>query len=309
MTLAGALRLLATMGLWASCFPLIAIGLNLAPHLAFAAMRAALGGAGLLALGILFRRPMPRGARSWMLIGVTGISATSLGFLGMFHAAEFVSPGIASVIFNTQPLVGAVLARAFLNEKLAVTGKIGLVVGFAGIVIMSSPGLASADAQGYATGIVYIALAAIGTAVGNLAMKRLSGDVDAMMAVGFSLLLGAVPLALWSALKEDMSLPWTGEFAVVLAVLSVFGTSLAFWLWFTALQNVELGVANAFTFLGPLFGLAIGAAAFGERIGWLQAVGVILVLAGVVIAQLRNRTDAEAKVGSVDRTHFEQNRG
>lgn len=44
MPIAAALRLLVVMGLWAACFPLITIGLDLVPHLAFAAMRAALAG-------------------------------------------------------------------------------------------------------------------------------------------------------------------------------------------------------------------------------------------------------------------------
>jgi len=59
MTIGAALRLLAVMVLWASCFPLITIGLDLAPHLAFAALRAALAGACLIALGFLRRRPVP----------------------------------------------------------------------------------------------------------------------------------------------------------------------------------------------------------------------------------------------------------
>ena len=68
-------------------------------------------------------------------------------------------------------------------------------------------------------------------------------------------------------------------------VLSVFGTSLAFWLWFAALEEVELTRANAFTFLVPIFGLGIGAALFEERLGWIQAAGVMLVLTGIVLVQ------------------------
>src|SRR3546814_6697573 len=103
MTVGVSLRLLTVMVLWASCFPLITIGLDLAPHLAFAAMRAALAGLCLVAFGAVFNRPVPRGARSWGLIALVGLGATSLGFLGMFHAAEFVSPGLATVIANAQP--------------------------------------------------------------------------------------------------------------------------------------------------------------------------------------------------------------
>lgn len=79
---------------------------------------------------------------------------------------------------------------------------------------------------------------------------------------------------------------WSAEFLVPLVVLSILGTSLAFWLWFTALRKVELNRANAFTFLVPLFGLAIGAGFFGEQLGWIQAAGAALVVTGVVFVQL-----------------------
>lgn len=115
MTVGVALRLLAVMVLWASCFPLN----NDRPG-SRASSRLCL-----VAFGAVFNRPVPRGARSWALVALVGLGATSLGFLGMFHAAEFVSPGLATVIANTQPLLAAVLAHVFLRERLTVLGKSG----------------------------------------------------------------------------------------------------------------------------------------------------------------------------------------
>ena len=286
MTIGVAMRLLAVMVLWASCFPLIATGLALAPHLAFAAMRAALAGLCLIAVGAMFGRPVPQGIRSWALIALTGFGATSLGFLGMFHAAEFVSPGLATVIANTQPLLAAILAHVFLREQLTVLGKIGLMAGFAGIAAIAWPGLADGNIENYSLGIAYVMLAVTGVSIGNITIKRLTGHVDAIMAMGFQLLIGAAPLAFLSMLTEDVaSVTWSVDFALVLVVLAVFGSSLAFWLWFAALEQVELNRANAFTFLVPIIGLAIGAALFDERLAWIQAAGVALVLAGIFLVQ------------------------
>jgi uncharacterized membrane protein len=175
----------------------------------------------------------------------------------MFHAAEFVSPGLATVIANVQPLLAAALAHAFLGERLTAFGLVGLLTGFAGIAVIAWPGLATGDVQGYTLGLAYAVLAVAGVAAANIAIKRLTGQVDAVTAMGFQLLMGAGPLALLSVLTEDVSsLVWSTEFIVVLLVLSVLGTSLAFWLWFAALEQVDLNRANAFTFLVPLFGLA-----------------------------------------------------
>ncbi|WP_420560162.1 DMT family transporter [Tepidicaulis sp.] len=286
MTIGAALRLLVVMVLWAACFPLITIGLDLAPHLAFAALRAALAGVCLIALGALCHRPVPVGARPWFLIVVVGLGATSMGFFGMFHAAEFVSPGLATVIANVQPIVAAVLAYVFLEERLKATGRTGLAVGLAGIAVVAWPGLAGDDARGYSQGIAYVLLAATGVSIGNVAIKRLTGQADPIMAMGFQLLIGAAPLALLSMLTEDISvLTWSKEFVLVLVSLAVLGSSLAFWLWFVALERVELSRANAFTFLVPIFGLIIGAAFFGERLEAVQIFGVVLVLSGIFLVQ------------------------
>lgn len=286
MTIGTTLRLLAVMVLSASCFPLITIGLDLAPHIAFAALRAALAGLCLIAFGALSGRRVPDSGRSWTLIVVVGLGATSMGFLGMFHAAEFVSPGLATVIANVQPIIAAVLATVFLGERINAVGKIGLAVGLAGIAVIAWPGIASAHVQGYSLGIAYVVLAATGVSVGNVAIKRLTGQVDPIMAMGFQLLIGAVPLALLSILTEDISmLTWSTEFALVLVVLAVLGSSLAFWLWFEALERAELNRANAFTFLVPIFGLMIGTAFFGERLEVVQIAGVILVLTGILLVQ------------------------
>lgn len=286
MTIGIALRLLTVMVLWASCFPLITIGLGLAPHLAFATMRAAVAGLCLLALAMFLRRPFPNGARTWALILLVALGASTLGFFGMFHAAEFVSPGLATVIYNAQPLLAALLAHVLLSERLRLLGKAGLLVGFLGIVAIAWPGLTGGAANGYALGIAYVSLAAAGEAVGNVTMKRLPDEIDAVMAMGLQLFVGALPLALLSVWMEDISsIAWSGTFVFLLVALSVFGTALPFWLWFAILKKVELNRANAFRFLIPLFGLVIGGAFFQERFGWVEATGAALIVVGIALVQ------------------------
>lgn len=219
------------------------------------------------------------------MIVLLALGATSLGFLGMFHGAAFLSPGVATLIFSTQPLVAALLGRIFLGERLSGLGAFGLILGFAGVAVASWPELNSPNASLYLTGAVFVLAAAVGTAVGNVIMKRISQSVDAPTAVGWSLTLGAIPLAIASALGEDLAIVWSGKFLVVLAILSLFGTALAFWLWFEALKSTALSAANAYTFLVPVFALTLGSLFFGERVGFWEIAGAALIIAGVAMAQ------------------------
>lgn len=278
------IRLILVMALWAACFPLITLGLEFTPHLAFAALRAALAGACLLALGWLLGRRLPASRDTWYLLGITALGSTTLGFLGMFHGAEFVSPGMATVIANVQPMLAAVLGHALLGEKLGPKSIAGFTTGFAGILVISSFGGSASET--FPAGFLYILLAAVGVTVGNVAMKRLSGRIDALMAVGAQLLLGAVPLALLSAVTEDATaITWSGRFLVALLALSVLVTATGFWLWFKALEETTLYQANALTFLVPVFGLAAGFLLFDESLGWTAIVGGALVVAGIIVVE------------------------
>lgn len=278
------LTVITVMFLWAICYPLIVLGLSEAPHLSFATLRAVLAGAALLLIALALRRPMPKGWRVWASLAAIGLGATTLGFIGMFHAAEFVSPGLATVISNTQPIMAAVLAHFFLSEHLDVRGKIGLSLAFLGIVFITVPQLTSGAASNYPIGIAYISLAAIGITFSNIEIRRTANTLDPLVAMGWQLILGSIPLAVIAlATEQPTAINWSGRFVFSLLSLSLLGTALVYWLWCVVLQRVELNRANAFSFLIPVFGLAMGVGFYGERLAWMEISGVALALLGIIL--------------------------
>lgn len=275
-------QIVVVMLLWAACFPALAIGIELAPHLTFATLRAGLAGLTLTAIAITLGKKLPVEAKLWIRLTVVGFGATTLGFLGMFHAAEFVSPGLATVIANAQPLLAAGLGAFVLNESLTTQSKAGLLVGFLGILVISSPQLVAGGQENYILGIAYILLAAIGISVSNVLIKTLSGKLDALMAMGLQMLIGSIPLALVAALTENPAeITWSYDFLGILVFISLPGTALAYWLWFSALEKTQLSHANAFSFLVPIFGLTMGWFFFDETLNSCQAWGIALTIMGV----------------------------
>jgi drug/metabolite transporter (DMT)-like permease len=295
VTIARIAQIILVMLLWAACFPLIAAGIQFAPHLSFAALRAILAGVALTALALALRRPLPNCVRSWAMVATVGLGATSLGFLGMFHAAEFVSPGTATVIANTQPLLAAVLAAMVLNERLTAHGKVGLVLGFVGILVITWSQLFSNGQENHVLGIVYIMLAVLGITVSNVLIKRIAGRVDALMAMGLQMLIGCIPLVFGAwAMEEPSAIEWSFTFVGILLVLSLFGTALVYWLWFSVLEKAPLTQANAFSFLIPIFGLTMGALFYGETLGLPELVGIALTIVGVSLVMRQGASAAIA---------------
>ncbi len=278
----GNFKLVLVMFLWAICFPLITIGIEYSPHLTFAAIRALLSGGALLAVSLVLGRQLPRGVKDWLALAAIGLGATTMAFFGMFHAAEFVAPGIATVIANTQPLMAALLAHWLLGERLSIRGRAGLALGFLGIVLISVPQLSAGGGDAFLVGIAYIVVSAIGITLSNVVIKRIATRIDPLMAMGWQLVIGGIPLAMIAAATEDpTSVRWTAEFLWSLIGLSLAGTALAYWIWFKVLMSVELSHANAFTFLVPVFGLGMGMGFYREQVSAVAVAGIVVALLGI----------------------------
>ncbi|MGJ3264716.1 MAG: DMT family transporter [Salinarimonas sp.] len=282
-------RLLAVvvMALWAACYPLIAVALEDAPHLTFAALRAAIGGAALMAIALATGASRPATTNQWRWIVVAGIGMTGIGYFGMFHGAEFVSPGLATVISNAQPLIAGLLAALVLGERTGAVGWSGLAIGLAGITVIALPSFAPATGGGGTSliGLGYVLLATTGVAVGNIAIKRLANEVAPVMAMGLQLSIGAALLAGLAILLEDpTSIDWTGRFVAALLGLALPGTALAFWLWQITLARLAVSQAVAFSFIVPVIGLTVGWAFFEETVTALTIVGAALSVVGVYLA-------------------------
>ncbi|RST85467.1 DMT family transporter [Aquibium carbonis] len=270
----------------ALCYPLITMGLAHVPHLTFAALRAIVAGISLALIAAVLRRPWPPDFRAWVALGGIGFGSTTVAYFGMFHAAEFVSPGLATVVTNSQPLIAAILALVLLHEGLGRLQYLGLGLGFLGIVVVSLPQLGLAGAPGFPAGLAYVIIAAVGIAFGNVLMKAVSNRLDPLVAMAAQLLLGAVPLAVMALLFERPSeTVLSPMFLLALLGLALPGTAMAYWLWFWLLGRVPLGRANAFTFLTPFIALAIGIAYFGEHASAPMIAGLALSLAGIVLVE------------------------
>lgn len=268
--------------LWALCYPLIALGLDRSPPLAFAAMRAGIAGVALGAYAVATRRRWPTGRRAWTLIALVGACSTGLGFTGMFLAGGQISPGLATVLANVQPLVAGFLAWTLLRERLGRHRMAALGLGFLGIVLVSTTALEGAIEP---AGIAWVLVAALGVAAGNVALRALGPHYDPVPVTAAQISIGACLLGLASAATErPITIEWTAPFFLSLFALALLGTGVAAVGWLWLLGRHPLNRLNPFTFLSPVFALAIGALAFGEQLAILQWLGVAAILAASGVA-------------------------
>ena len=291
MSLYHAFGAVIVMLLWSLCFPLINIGLESSPPMLFAALRALIAGLLLLLLAYCLHRPFPNSSTIWLATVVIGLTTTSLGFFGMFYGGGLVSPGIATVLANTQPLIAVLIAYYWLNEALGKRQKYGLVTGFIGIILISI-NFGGSEIVISRSGVMYIIIGALGVAFGNVALKWLAGKGDIWVLMGLQLVIGSVPLFIIHLLFESTKpLSWNISFISSLLVLSIFGTALVTVIWFALLARVELYRVNVFTFLAPVFALIIGNLYFDEALENVNIIGVLLSLISIYLVSYQPSKD------------------
>lgn len=256
---------------WGACFVAVSAGLAYAPVLWFAALRSLLAGAVLLLVCLVQRRPVPRSLRSWRLIVVLGLVNVTAAFGAMFAGIDRGSAGVAAVLANAQPLLIVLPAWLLLHQVLTRRAVAALLVGFAGLVVVSGPG-------GGGGGAVLSLLSAAAITAGTLLVRWLD-DVDVIVFTAVHFLVGGLALvAVAAAVEGAPAIRWTLTFVLVLLFLAVVGTAAASLAWFVEAQRCDLTALAAWTFLAPVFGMGFAVVLQGERPSWVQWTGLALVL-------------------------------
>jgi probable blue pigment (indigoidine) exporter len=225
-------------------------------------------------------RRLPSGAWWWrsMLLGACNIA---MFFPLLFLAAYRLPGGLASTLQATSPLAVMALAAVLIGERAGLARIAAAGVGIAGValLVLRSPGHLDAFGLGAAFGSVVI------SAVGFVLIKRWTPPVDMLTLVSWQLVAGGLALVPVTLLVEGapphLDAPAVGGYLWLMTA----GTGVAYWCWFTGLRAMPAGAVSLIGLVNPVVGTGLGVMVAGEAFGWVQAVGMVLVIGGVVAGQ------------------------
>lgn len=270
---------------WGLCFLAIRLGLQDAPVLWFAALRALIAAAALLLVCLIQGRNLPHGRRTWMLITLMGLTNVTVAFAAMFAGTAGMAIGAAAVLANTQPLLIILPAWWVFGESLSARTILGISLGFAGLLVV---GLTSGGGSGAWLSL----LAATAVTAGTLLARGLGG-ADLIAASAWHFLIGGALLVGMAAVREPApSINWTPQFIAVLLFLSLVGTAAAFLAWFREAARSRLDLLTAWTMLVPVIGIGVSLFIPGERPPpWAAAgIGLVMVSLWLVLRRPSRRT-------------------
>ncbi len=278
--------------------------------------------AGLLVIGVamLLGRPQPKGFKAWLWIGLFALIDGTLfqGFL--VEGLVRTGAGLGSVMIDSQPLAVALLAWWLYGEQVRVWGWLGLLIGIGGISCIGIPDELlmagwqgnldwSADLPPFASGLSawftggesWMLLAALSMAVGTVMIQRVSQYADPVMATGWHMVIGGLPLAVASLTLETnqwVYLNWYDWLSMGYA--AVFGSAIAYGLFFYYASQGNLTSLSALTFLTPVFALIFGNWFLAEVLSPIQFLGVCLTLVSIYLVNQRDRLPALGKRTAVE---------
>lgn len=269
--------------IWSSAFTSARIIVADAPPLASLALRFFISGLIGVAIARALGQTWHLTRDQWRATIIFGICQNAI-YLGLnFYAMQTVEASLASIIASVMPLMVAFAGWVVFRDKLPALGIIGLVLGIAGVVIIMSARIQSGvDIYGVALCVI----AAVALSVATLSMRSMSTGGNLMMVVGLQMFVGAVPLAIASALTETLRVNVTPELIAAFVYTTLAPGLLATWIWFSLVARIGATKAATFHFLNPFFGVAIAAVLLGERLGVQDIVGVVIIAAGILAVQL-----------------------
>lgn len=282
------LEMFLLSAVWGASFILIQLaGVDL-PPVWVAVGRLAFGSAFLWMALRLGQHKLPP-ARLLPPLVVVAILNNAIPFCFFPWGEQTVPSNIAAILNATTPIWALLLGLITGATKATRLTGAGVVLGFLGVlgvVYGHAAGRASGTpAGGYLLGVILIAAASFSYGAGAVLAKRWLQGVEPVVIATFQLTLAGLvllPLAVFG--PHPAALHWKSVAAVT--VLGVLGSGLAYLLFFRLLATISSTRTVAVTYLLPIWGLFWGFVA-GEQIRWTALAGVVIVLAGLILLNLK----------------------
>ena len=213
-----------------------------------------------------------------------------LYFMGESHGLQLVSPTISAVIIATIPVFTPVFARFFLKEHLSKLNIAGLIISFAGVLMMLVMKDFSLSADPF--GVLYLFGAVASSIVYGIILKKLTLLYNALTIVWIQNFIGLfyfIPVILYKETDTLLYMPFSSQVILPILLLGVFSSSLAFVFFTRSVRSLGIARTNIYTNMIPVFTVMFSYFLLGELQNGQQFFGMMLVISGVIISQTKKR--------------------
>jgi len=278
--------------IWSTTWIFIKIGLNDLPPIAFSSARFLISVAILFAVIRIKKIPLPNTAAQWKLIALTGVLQFSINYSMVFWSEQYITSGLAAVLQATITVFGLALAWIFLpNERITPQKILAVAMGVVGVGVIFNDQLHVENWMAFA-GCVAVVVGAYAAAQASILIKAKAGGIHPASLVFCQMLCGLPPIIAYSLIREGnpLAYSWSWTSIVCILYLAVFGSVIAFWLYYWLLSKIESTKAMMISLVTPLLAVVIGAIVLGETLPPQTFFGGLLIIASIGLIVFRRKT-------------------
>jgi len=240
---------------------------------------------------LAFRRQLPPRGWRWKAI-VLGLCNIGLFFPLIFLSAYHLPGGLAATLQATSPLAVMAVAWPLVGERPQAIRVLAGLVGIGGVALLVLRNPGHVDTLGLAAAFGSVLVSALGFVM----VKRWPAPTDLLTLVSWQLVVGGLALLPVALLIEGAPPALDGQAVAGFLWMAVAGTGLAYFCWFRGLSRMPAGAASLVGLVNPVVGTLLGVVFAAEVFGWTQALGMALVLGGVLAGQRLTRKPAPVPV-------------
>jgi drug/metabolite transporter (DMT)-like permease len=272
---------------WGSSYLFIKLAVDDFGTFTLVALRLIVGALLLWTVLRLAGQALPRERRIYGHLLVMAMVNITIPFLLITWAEQAVESSLAAILTSPVPLIAIVLSALFLHdEPLRVNGVVGLVVGFVGVIIVTSHGLTAEGSS--ITGEIALLGAAVSYACGAVYARRNMRGIPPLIPAVFQVTFAAVITGALALLIEH---PWTArpDLQAIFSILwlGILGSGVAYLWVFRLLANWGATRTTLVAYLLPVVGIVLGYLVLQEPVDARLIFGTALVIAGVGLVNSR----------------------
>jgi drug/metabolite transporter (DMT)-like permease len=275
--------------IWGSTWIFIKVGLNDLPPITFASARFLLSVAILIPVIYFQKLPLPKTAREWRLIALTGFLQFSINYSAVFWAEQYISSGLAAVLQAMITVFGLILAWIFLPaERITPLKIIAVAIGIIGVAVIFADQLRVESVLAFA-GSAAIVVGAYAAAQASILIKAKGTDLHPASLLCAQMICGLPAILVYAFVQEGNPFAhnWSGTAVFAVLYLSILGTIAAFWLYYWLLVRIESTKAMMISLVTPLLAVVIGNLVLGETLPPQTVAGGMLIIASIALIVFR----------------------
>ncbi len=268
--------------LWGGAYFCVGVAVVELPPLTVVLARVGIAAAILLAVTLFLGHSLPRTLSAWTPFLVMGLLNNAVPFSFLTAGQTMVSVGLAAIINGMTPLFTALVMASFREERLTALRAVGVLLGVAGVILISRLDAAVADARLLGIGLCLAATLSYGFAA--LWGRRHLADTPPLKSATCQLLSSTLVMAVVVAIVDrPWSLPMPGaEIWMALGGLALFGTAIAYVVFFEILTRAGASNVMLVTLLMPVTALLLGNLFLAEPIVLRELAGAATIGLGLL---------------------------